>query len=608
MPSFATMQELILGLDRWADDQALAAYTDHGVVRLPYRQLRAEATRWEAIVSALALQACGAVVAPLDSQLPVETLGAILAHGELRGAFTTAELAPRFDQAAPPPGFRAFGSMLLDAPEDDPRSWRARFSNRDAELPRVAPGDEAALFYTSGTTGEPKGAPLTHANLAFQQNALAKAGLVARPDVVLLPLPLHHVYPFVIALFTPFALGLTTVLPQELTGPKLVEAIRGEAVTVIAGVPRLYEALFSGVRSQAEGRSALAGRAFRALLALSRASRKATGKSLGRLFFRPLHERFGGGLRVLASGGSALDPELAANLESLGWRIAIGYGLTETSPILTLNPPGGRAGSVGRALEGVELRVAPVAAVDADVAPDHAGLGEVQARGPGVFAGYRGLPDKTREAFTADGWFRTGDLGRLDDAGWLWLGGRLSTMIVTPGGKNVHPEAVEKRFDAHPHIAEAGLLQKDGRLVDYALSRQPLERTRLGKIRRPQLAQRYDQCKLLGASGGEGGPGPVPIEEMDEADRVLLDDPASAAVWKLLARRFPDRRLAPETSPQLDLGVDSMGWLELSMDIRDKAGVELGEAAIARISVGGSIPWGRGSLRPPGDCTPLCAS
>ena len=247
--------------------------------------------------------------------------------------------------------------------------------------------------------------------------------------------------------------------------------------------------------------------------------------------------------------------------------------------------------------------------------------GEILARGPNVFSGYRNRPEETGKVFDEDGWFRTGDLGYFDDDGYLYVTGRVSTMIVTPGGKNVQPEAVEGAYLGNPLIREIGVLQKDGRLVavivpetdelsqgnemnsamreaieegsrrlpsyqrisDYAVSREPLEYTRLGKLRRHVLDERYDRARRGEDGQDEIAVGPVAPGEMTEEDRTLLENPAARSVWELLAERFPDRKLAPETSPQLDLDIDSLGWVNLTLEIGEKTGVELREEAIGRI-------------------------
>jgi long-chain acyl-CoA synthetase len=459
--------------------------------------------------------------------------------------------------------------------------------------------------------------PLSHANLVFQLNALIKSGLVTEGDRLLLPLPLHHVYPFVVGMLAPLTLGLSLILPRALTGTQVARAIHDGGATLIVGVPRLYEALVSGIESRIEAAGYTARMIGGLSLKLSMFCRRNLHLRIGKLLLGRLHRQFGKQLEVLASGGAPLDPELAWRLEGLGWKVAIGYGLTETSPILTINPPGsGRMQSVGKPLSGVQIRIDDGARPEG---AEHQGEGgEIQAKGPGVFAEYRHLDEKTRDAFTGDRWFKTGDLGTMED-GWLRVTGRVSTMIVTRGGENVQPDEVERAIDAHRYIKEAGVLDQDGEIkaliiphtsniradgaeVDEAANRaaseavrrlpsymqptevvvshNPIERTRLGKIKRHKLKEHYRRARE--SDEGEGL-APMPPERMSAEDRMLLSDPRASATWDLLAKLFPDRGLSPDANLRSDLGVDSMGWLNLSMELRGQTGIDLDEEAMARI-------------------------
>jgi long-chain acyl-CoA synthetase len=563
--------------------------------------------RPEWAVAFLATILAGAVVVPVDAQLAEKSLRHVLADSEADFIFTTRRLAERLAKLD---GANRRRVMLLDADAANPQGWQQLLRDPLQPLPRAQPSDMAILFYTSGTTGVPKGVPLTHANLAAQLNTIAATGFVTANDRLLLPLPLHHVYPLVIGLLLPLTVGAPIVLPHALTGPEILRALREGSVTIVLGVPRLYRALDEGL----EARIAAAGRVqrgmFRGLLATSLWLRRRTGVRAGKFLLRPLHRQLGPAVRIMASGGATLDAALAWKLEALGWQVSIGYGLTETAPLLTLNPPGhARLGSVGKPIAGVELRIDD--------------SGEVLARGPNVFAGYRHLPEETRQAFADGGWFRTGDLGHFDAEGFLYLTGRAKTLIVTPGGKKVQPEDVEAVYEAQPAIREIGVLQTDDRLValvvpqlsvigssrddavhaavrdaiqecsrqlpsyqrvtDFMITREPLPRTRLGKLQRGELARRYADARRTRASETHGQPGAMPVESMSEEDRALLDHPAARKIWDWLAMRYSDRSLTPATSPQLDLGVDSMEWLNLTLEISQRAGIELGEDAIARI-------------------------
>lgn len=638
-----TLMPLVRSLSERGDREALVAMTKEGAERWSYADLAGRVWRlgsglagagvskgdhvaifasgspaW--VVACLAVISRGAVVVPLDSGLGEEALEGILADCAPKLVFTAGPQAEKLERAA----VDAPRLVLLDAGEEDERGWRHLASDEDAGMPEVGTGDPAALFYTSGTTGAPKGVPLTHGNLQFQTSTILAADLLEESDRILLPLPLHHVYPFVIGMLTPLSAGLPIVMPRSLTGPQLVRALNEGDVSLIVGVPRLYDALLTGIEERVKGGGRVAAKLFDGAMNLSMSLRRRTGIDAGRLLMAPLRKRIGPNLRVLASGGAPLDPALAEKLEGMGWRVAVGYGLTETSPILSLKlPDGGKLASVGRPVPGISIRVDPSAMPDEGDGTGRAERpneeGEILARGPGVFSGYRDRPDETEEVLSADGWFRTGDLGFFDDDGYLYVTGRASTLIVTEGGKNVQPEPVEEAYSKSPVILEVGVLQKDGRIVavvvpetdevgeddphdavrraveegsrrlpsyqrisDYAVTREPLEYTQLGKLRRHLLTGRYDRAKE-GDEGRDAAPGPVPVEEMLAGDRELLEDAAAREVWELLARRYEDKPLSPGTSPQLDLGVDSLGWINLTMEIGERTGVELGEEAISRI-------------------------
>jgi len=563
-----------------------------------------------AVVACFGIIRAGGVVTLVDTQFGGETLRHVLENSEARQVVTTESHWERIQEAGVD-----IRPILIDGTEEDERSVEKFFTD-DGELPDLSEDDGAALFYTSGTTGPSKGVPLTHGNLVFQIHAIIEAELVERGSRVLLPLPLHHVYPFSIGVLTTSALGLTVVIPHSLTGPELIRAIREGEVTVMIGVPRLYDALFDGIQSRFTEQGGMKRIFFESALRLSSWVRKVFGVRIGGALFYPLHKRLGGKMEIVASGGAPLAPDLAWNLEALGWKVAIGYGLTETSPLLTMNEPGrARLDAVGKPLEGVEIRIAP---------PDNPGkalgsneAGEVLARGPGVFRGYDKLPEKSNESLTEDGWFRTGDLGYLDEDNYLHITGRVSTVIVTEAGENIQPQELEEVYELHRLLKEVGVLQDDGKLAavvvpdfkaikqslqdelveavaaamreqsqqvasykrvaDYVISHDALDRTRLGKVQRHKLQERYHRLKEAGGTPEETSP--IAVEEMQGEDRELLRDDNVRKVWELLAERNPDRRLTPDSY----LDIDSLEWVDLTFAISDQTGMELQESALMEV-------------------------
>lgn len=601
------------------------------------------------ITACFAALSRGFVAVPLDGQMPPEELSALLQDSGARLLLTTSEQADRIEGYLPAevacvlplddPGGKPFacfdrageGSAASGSVASGSEGWPAAAGSFAFPPPaESASGDEAAiLFYTSGTVGRPKGVPLSHRNLLTQIETVRRAKLTQAGDRILLPLPLHHVYPLVIGLLTPLYLGLPVILPRSLTGPDIRAALRDGGATTMIGVPRLFRSLYEAFHSQAE---AAAGRkaadALERIVGVSVWLHKYLRLPMGRWMFGGIRRRFGKHLRVLTSGGGPLDPDLGWRLEALGWQVAVGYGLTETSPLLTMNPPGaGHLDSVGRPIPGVEIRIdeawqqsnqdgsEPQTPTSPGLSPPREG--EILARGPSVFTGYWNLPEKTAKAFSEDGWYRTGDLGFFDPGGRLHVTGRVSTLIITAQGEKVQPDKVESVYAEAAEIREIGIFQQDGKLVgvvvpetgqladdrdleeqvraavrrqskslpsyqrlaDVVLTRKSLPRNRLGNLRRGELTVRWE------AAGSEesGQKGPLPRDEMTPDDRELLTHPAAETLWDLLAEQFSDQPLTPDASLRLDLGIDSMRWLDLTMQIVEKTGVELDDRTLTRV-------------------------
>lgn len=633
------LRQVVAGLARFGHSPAILTFSDGEVHRLSYRELadwvdrlaarlRAEqlgddrrvallaanAPAW--IATALAVIEAGAVLVPLDAKLDEDSLRHSLADSAPGLILVDAQEHDRIARLAPQDAqLRLLEDFAQDA--DDAES-------PVEEAPAVKGESAAVIFYTSGTTGLPKGVPLSHRNLLFELHSLLEVELMNSGDRLLLPLPLHHVYPFVVGMLAPLVYGVGIVLPQSMTGPHILEATRTFDVATVIGVPRLYETLVSSLESRVAGGGIGARLFYRAALQTSRFARRRLSMRLGRILLRPLHRRFGGELRLMASGGAALDTDLAWTLESLGWTVATGYGLTETAPLVSLVRPGdSHFDSAGRPLPEVEVRIAPLAENDDEPGgdqPSNRDVGEIQLRGPNIFDGYLGLPDKTAEAFTEDGWFRTEDRGYRDDEGYLHVLGRASTFVVTAAGKNISLEELERSYQRTEAVKEVGIFLRDGRLCALAvpdpavlrkadgddpqhnlreavkavgrqqprhkridelvISRDALARTRLGKIQRDKLQQRFDAIR---DEGDKAEAGPLPVEQMSGEDQALLEHPPARAVWALLSERFPELRLTPDSDIAMDLGIDSLEWINLTLEIREHSGTDLSEEATARI-------------------------
>ena len=624
--SFSTLGQLVATFAPRGERTAIIAFRPDGVDELSYSALGERIAHvahglrargivpgervalWAAsgpdwITAYFGIVTAGAVAVPLDHQSTADMVATAIAHAEVQIVITT---AARSVELQPLTHLPADNFVQFDG--HGARDWPAlRAAPLGAELPVAQPAEVASLLFTSGTTGTPKAVPLTHANLAANVIELMAARLISPTARVLVPLPLHHTYPFTVGLLVPLAAGATVILPAGISGPEISHATGTAHATALLAVPRLCTALWDSVASAVQTRGRAARVVFRLLLATSIAVRRLTGLHMGRWLFRALHARLGPALTLIGCGGAKLPAELTFNLEGLGWTVLTGYGLTETSPVLTFNSPArSRLGSEGRALPGVTLRIAAPAAGEAH--------GEIEAHGPSVFRGYWHNDSATATAFTTDGWFKTGDLGRFDAGGYLYVVGRNKELIVLPDGKKLFPEPVEKVYATSPLIHELGIFEHKGvlaalvvleektvrergamravsllreeientaarlppyqRLSTYRVTREALPRTQLGKLKRHLLPGLFDEA---------ANPTHAPAAEPNGADLALLEKERPAKAWAWLRERYSDRQLTFETSPQLDLQIDSLEWVTLTIEIERRFGVTLTGDALSRI-------------------------
>lgn len=579
------------------------------------------------VISALAVIYCGATVVPIDSQQSDEVFTHIIQDSLVSWIFTDERGSKRLEKILPKSRHRI---VRLDR-DDLAESWSELNirSNRTEDHSQLKPSgkfeevfapivasDIAVLFYTSGTTGMPKGVPLSHDNMLLQLYAVAKMGLLQAQDRLLLPLPLFHVYPLNVGLLVPLLMGLTVILPHSLTGPEIMRSINEGRVSVLLGVPGMIRSIYQSIAARFNKNKAI-GALFVVLLAFCQWLDLVLGLRAGKFLFATVRNKFGPSLRLFCCGGAPLDADLAGKLRALGWELAVGYGLTETSPLLTLRMPCDRdLDGVGAPISGVEVKIEPLKEPDEQIEKN---AGEILARGANVFAGYRNRPDLNNEVFTGDGWFRTGDLGLFKN-GHLHVIGRASSTIVMDGGEKIQPENVEDQIAKQPGIAEIGLLQMEHKLValivpdrqaigdkdekhavtialktasadlasylqvnSFAITHDSLPRTNLGKIKRHELKERFENAlqaeNVPNSTKSAGQTG-----ELNSSDQTLIEEPAAASCLAWLKRKFPNQQISLNTSPQLDLNVDSLEWMNLTLELVEQTGVELSAEAVSRVS------------------------
>jgi long-chain acyl-CoA synthetase len=345
---------------------------------------------------------------------------------------------------------------------------RATAASREALPGRApAPDDLAAIIYTSGTTGGAKGVMLSQRNFVANATAVAEAIHFTADDRVLLVLPLHHAMPFVAAIVLAVLVGASFVIENDLR--RIRDRLQEQKPTIFFGVPALYELMHRNLLARAEADGRLQKlQAWQRRLALVK---RVTGVNLAPLLFRPVHKALGGRLRFLFSGGAALNPRLVHEFAALGLPLLQGWGMTEASPAICVQRFSKarflltryyerHAGSVGSPLPGVEVRLIDVPEKDIRVATSDEG--EVIIRGDNVFMGYWQAGDATAEV-KVDGWLRTGDLGRIDGDGCVYLTGRSKYVIVLESGEKVHPDELETKLSESALLQDVCVLARPGR-------------------------------------------------------------------------------------------------------------------------------------------------
>lgn len=544
----------------------------------------------------------GAVCVPMDPHGETATLANFFEDSEAKLAFVGAETVEKFEEVTDRLG-RPVRSVVWGTPKEsgeDFSKWvAAPYPESFAEqVPRAEGDDVALLIYTSGTTGKPKGVPLTHGNIVAELDGINQLLLLTDKEKVLSLLPLFHAYLQIVNLWVSSTYGCEVGYLRELSPSALVEAMKEFKPTILTTVPRLWYLFHKKIFDSVKAKPALVRALFRAMLRLNGFTRDMFGVNLGTRFFGKVHESFGGRLRLAVSGGSRFDEDVAIDFHRLGFTILQGYGLTETSGAATATYENDNVvGSVGKPLKGAEIKLDNI---------DKNGIGEVLIRGSIVFGGYYKNPAATAEAFTEDGWFRSGDLGRLDPQGHLYIVGRAKDVIVLPSGKNVYPEDVEAHYLRSPlveelavigisdetagagaeklaavvvpnfeHLRQAKIansreairhgldnlgreLPEYQRVRDYIIRTDPLPRTATRKIKR------FELMKLLQNGNGAGRLSDHKEWEFTADDNAKLESPVGQAVISVIKKNAKDvdARIHPAMNLEIDLGLDSLARAE----------------------------------------------
>lgn len=316
----------------------------------------------------------------------------------------------------------------------------------------VTENEIAAILFTSGTTGNPKGVMLSHKNLICD-GYIAQTNLLILPtDVFYALLPIHHAYTMQAAFICPFEVGAEIVFGKSMAVTRLMKELKEGKISIMLGVPLLYNKLLAGINKGIRSKGAIVAGIMGFLRGLSFLLKKITGKNLGkRLFKTVLTQANIYTLRVAICGGGPLAKSVFKQYQAMGIDFIQGYGLTETSPIIALNPlEHFKLESVGQIFSPyMEAKILP-----SDTIRNGHQIGEIAVKGPMIMQGYYKMPEETEKMFTEDGFFKTGDLGWMDNENYIMLCGRAKNLIVTNGGKNVYPEEIEDSFQLYDDVKQ----------------------------------------------------------------------------------------------------------------------------------------------------------
>jgi long-chain acyl-CoA synthetase len=310
------------------------------------------------------------------------------------------------------------------------------------QIPKVNPDSLAEIIYTSGSVGRAKGVMLSQKNLATNLMSMRKMIRIDNDDIFLSVLPIHHTYECTCGLLCPLYSGSAVYYARSLK--TVSDDLQMVHATILLGVPLLFDKMFRRIYKNIN-EDKIKSKIIRPLIKISDVLEMIGWKSFRHKVFHELHQKFGGSIKLFIAGGAAPDPLVAKGLREFGFTFLQGYGLTETSPILALNQRENyKDDAAGIPLDCAEIKI---------VNPDSEGVGEIYAKGESIMLGYYKNPKLTEESF-ADGWFKTGDLGRFDEEGFLHICGRKKNVIIANNGKNVFPEEIEDIINRSPFVLE----------------------------------------------------------------------------------------------------------------------------------------------------------
>jgi long-chain acyl-CoA synthetase len=571
-------------------------------------------------VAYLAASSAGLAVVPIDSQTWIKEVWSVARFTEAKAILASSSCYQNFSPDSLEQNRNSADSILflninqLCEPFPGQRKPRAPLK---APVPQeVFADDLASIIFTTGTAVDPKGAMHSHRNFLNNLFGVRHYLRISDSDQMLSVLPLYHALEFTCGFLMPLYSGSTVTYLRSLKPKVILETMRETGVTTMLGVPTLYALIREDIQRRIlrTAKSALKSNLIATSKQLSRSVERTFGKNIGHRLFARVHQEFGGRVRLFVSGGSSLGDDLYEDFKILGMPIYEGYGLTETAPVLTVNPENrSRRGSAGKPLPGVELRL---------YNPDKDGVGELVVRTPSLMAGYYKNPAATAQ-MVRHGWFHTGDLGWVDEDGYVYITGRIKDVIVTGAGKNVYPSDLEAIYQSIPEINEICVLGMRSGLTEdvdaVVVPDEKLHEMEIGEVRKiilreiQKLARELPSYQRL--QHVHFWPGPLPrkddgaydresirrkLLEKAGSDKAARSTPSLASIargqreevlFAELSRLsgVPVEEIRPESHIHTDLGLDSLGTIEVLLFIEAQFGVSIPDEQAARIQTIGDI-------------------
>lgn len=409
----------------------------------------------------LASLAAGATICPIDYALHEEEIKNLLNTAKPKFFFVDEEKFPTFD--AQNAEYKVYS---LSPKFSEKYVYTLKPNSIEHNFRSAKEDDLAAILFTSGTTGNPKGVMLTHKNLVSDAYIAQTRMDIFPTDVFYALLPIHHAYTMQAVFIESLSVGAEIVFGKSMAVSRLMKELREGQITMLLGVPLLFNKLLAGIMKGIKAKGPLVNGAIHAMMWISYIIKKVFKVNPGKTLFKSVLKQANiQSLRIAICGGGPLASSVFKIYNEMGIDFVQGYGLTETSPIIALNPISRfKIESVGQYFfPYMEMKI---------LEPSADGIGEVAVKGPMVFKGYYNMEEETAKVFTPDGFFKTGDLGNLDSEGYLILAGRVKNMIVTEGGKNVYPEEIENAFQLFTDIAQ---ITVRGYIADKATKSEQIE-------------------------------------------------------------------------------------------------------------------------------------